>query len=116
MVQSKGSQRLVESQNAAISPRRINHRFFRAGVNRAAGAEAGGDNARPRIARADGAHHVVAPAGADKHAAWEAQFAGCGFLQLAGRLVAAGISGGRRPRQIPASIALQNGWRPLPSS
>ena len=52
---------------------RIDDRLFRAGVDGAAGAEAGGDDARARVAGADGAHHVVAAAGADEDAGVQAE-------------------------------------------
>jgi hypothetical protein len=62
MVQSSGSQRLVESQNAAISPWGSTTVSIGAGVDGAAGAEAGGDDPGAGVAGADGAHHVVAAA------------------------------------------------------
>ncbi len=47
---------------------RIDHRFFRTGVNGTAGAEARGDDPGASVAGADGAHHIVAAAGADEDA------------------------------------------------
>ncbi len=61
--------------------------LFGAGVDGAAGAEAGGDDAWGGIAGADGAHHVVAAAGADEDAWGEAEGGGGGGLEGAGGLV-----------------------------
>ena len=68
---------------------RVDHRFFGTGVNRAAGAQAGGDDTRARIAGADGAHHVVPAAGADERAGIQIEQPGRGGLQAAGRPLAA---------------------------
>ena len=46
-------------------PLRVHHRLVGAGINGAAGAKAGGDDPRFGISGANGAHHVVAAAGAD---------------------------------------------------
>ena len=65
----------------------INDGFGRTGVDRAAGTEAGGDDTVQRVAGADGAHHVVAAAGADEDVGAQIKLARGGGLELAGRLM-----------------------------
>jgi hypothetical protein len=88
IVQSNGSQRLVESQNAA-----------------------GRDHSRHRVARADGPHHIVAAARADQHLLTQPQFARRRFLQKAGRFVA-GNKRRQRALQLRAN-GLDDRARPL---
>jgi hypothetical protein len=73
---------------------RIDHRLLREGVDRAARAEAGGDHAGRDVARADGAHHVVAAAGADDDVARQAVFPREVGPQQAGGLSCEPESGG----------------------
>ena len=66
----------------------IDHGFVRAAVDSAAGAETCSDDARPSVARADGAHHVVAAARADQHIRAQAERLGGGGPQATRGLVA----------------------------
>ena len=66
----------------------IDHRFVGAGVNRAAGSEAGGDYAGTGVAGADRPHHVVAAASADKCPRHQVELPGRRDLELARRLIA----------------------------
>src|SRR2546422_974711 len=65
----------------------IDNWFFAARVNRPASAEAGSDDALARVARANGAHHVVAATGADEDFGAQAESLGCRSLQAASGLI-----------------------------
>ena len=65
-----------------------------------------------RVAGADGAHHVVAAAGADQDAGVQAQILGGGRLAERPPAASLPINGGSAPAR-PASMALERCLRPL---
>ena len=69
-------------------PLGIDDWLARAGVDRAARAEAGRDDAWARVARPDRPHHVVTAARADQGLRAQAQLVGGGPAEVAGRAVA----------------------------
>ncbi len=87
---------------------RVNHRLGCAGIDGATGAKAGGDNARARVARADGAHHVVAAAGTHQYVGGQSQCLSRARSQCARRLIA-----GDQRRQLVRQRAVNgfHGWR-----